>query len=179
MTTFSSVRRQLTGRTYSAGSTAPAVATKLVRRSSTLQNAEATRRPAVAFFGGQEGWPESHGPDPQMSLDVIDRHSEALFEFLVSGLRARGVQPHPLRGRVLQALQHTGGTPRTARGPWLRGSCPRLLRYRHDLESPRRRKLRRDLPDGSARVKILGAPGDYGSTGGVPNPAGLGTGQAR
>jgi len=82
MTTFSSVRRQLTGRTYSAGSTAPAVATKLVRRSSTLQNAEATRRPAVAFFWGRKGGPNHTGQIHKMSLDVIDRHSEALFEFL-------------------------------------------------------------------------------------------------
>jgi len=26
--------------------------------------------------------PSQSGPDPQMSLEVIDRHSEALFEFL-------------------------------------------------------------------------------------------------
>ena len=60
-----------------------------------------------------------------------------------------------------QAVLDVQCTPRVPRNTWLRGSRPHLLRHRHDLDLQVDEKLRRDLPDGSARVKIFSAPGAY------------------
>jgi len=79
----------------------------------------------------------------------------------VSGLRARGIQSHPVRGRVLQELQHAG---RTQESRETRGYEEAVLAC-FDTHSTWNlhvdEKLRRDLPDGSARVKVFGAPGAY------------------
>jgi len=69
-----------------------------------------------------------------MSLDVIDRHSEALFEFLWCPVCGHEVFSHiPFEG-VFCKHCNTQVELRTARGPWLRGSC-RLLRPPTRLES--------------------------------------------
>jgi len=119
---------------------------------STLQNAAKPQDVQRSRFLGQEGWPESHGPDPQMSLDVIDRHSEALFEFLWCPVCGHEVFSHiPSRACSASTASTQVELQEPQEGPWLRGSCPRLLRYRHDLESPRRRKsFGATCPDGSA-----------------------------
>ncbi|EMA27511.1 DUF7567 family protein [Haloarcula japonica] len=97
-----------------------------------------------------------------MSLEVIDRHSEALFECLWCPVCGHEVFSHiPFEGVFckncntqveLQESRETRGYEEAVLACFDTHSTWNL----HVDE-----KLRRDLPDGSARVKILGAPGAY------------------
>jgi hypothetical protein len=97
-----------------------------------------------------------------MSLKVIDRHSEALFEFLWCPVCGHEVFSHiPFEGVFckncntrleLQESRETRGYEESVLACFDTGSTWNL----HVDE-----KLRRDLPDGSARVKVFGAPGAY------------------
>lgn len=107
-----------------------------------------------------------------MSLDVIDRHSEALFEFLWCPVCGHEVFSHiPFEGVFckhcntqveLQEPQEDRGYEEAVLACFDTDTTWNL----HVDE-----KLRRDLPDGSARVKILGAPGDYEIDWWSPEPA--------
>ena len=95
-----------------------------------------------------------------MSLEVIDRHSEALFEFLWCPVCGHEVFSHiPFEGVFckncntqikLQESRETRGYEEAVLACFNTAMTWNL----HVDE-----KLRRDLPDGSARVKVLGAPG--------------------
>jgi len=77
-----------------------------------------------------------------MSLDVIDRHSEALFEFLWCPVCGHEVFSHiPFEGVFCKHCntQVELQEPQEDRG-YEEAVLACLLRYRHDLESPRRRK---------------------------------------
>ena len=97
-----------------------------------------------------------------MSLEILDRHSEALFEFLWCPVCGQEVFTHiPFEGVFcencntqveLQESRETRGYEEAVLACFDTATTWNL----HVDE-----KLRRDLPDGSARVKILGAPGDY------------------
>jgi len=97
-----------------------------------------------------------------MSLEVIDRHSEALFEFLWCPVCGHEIFSHiPFEG-VFCKNCNTQVILRESRED--RGYEEAVLAC-FDTDSTWNlhvdEKLRRDLPDGSARVKVLGAPGDY------------------
>ncbi|UTF55915.1 DUF7567 family protein [Natronosalvus rutilus] len=97
-----------------------------------------------------------------MSLEIIDRHSRALFEFLWCPVCGHDVFSHiPFEGVFCK-------------------NCNTLVEFQEAMEDRSYEdavlacfdtdttwnlqideKLRRDLPDGSARVKILGAPCAY------------------
>ena len=97
-----------------------------------------------------------------MSLEVIDRHSEALFEFLWCPVCGHEVFSHiPFEGVFckncntqveLHESRETRGYEEAVLACFDTDSTWNL----HVDE-----KLRCDLPDGSARVKIFGAPGAY------------------
>jgi len=97
-----------------------------------------------------------------MSLDVIDRHSEALFEFLWCPVCGHEVFSHiPSRACSASTATHRWNSKNRKRTVATRKlSSPASIPTRPGI-STSTKKLRRDLPDGSARVKILGAPGDY------------------
>jgi len=97
-----------------------------------------------------------------MSLEVIDRHSEALFEFLWCPVCGHEIFSHiPFEGMFCKNC-NTQVKLRESRET--RGYEEAVLAC-FDTDSTWNlhvdEKLRRDLPDGSARVKVLGAPGDY------------------
>lgn len=149
--TSSSARRPLTAQRYNDGSIVLNVAMKGGQKSSTAPNAD--RRVC----------PGSTGYDPTMSLDIIDRYSEALFEFLWCPVCRHEVFSHiPFEG-VFCKHCHTQVELQESREK--RGHEEAVLAYL-DTDTTWNlhvdTKLRRDLPDGSARVKILGAPGAYG-----------------
>ncbi|MDR5673590.1 hypothetical protein RH858_10615 [Halalkaliarchaeum sp. AArc-GB] len=97
-----------------------------------------------------------------MSLEVLDRHSEALFEFLWCPVCGHEVFTNiPFEGVFCK-------------------NCNTRVEFQEPIEDRGYEdaviacfdtdttwnlhvdeKLRHDLPDGSARVKILGAPGAY------------------
>ena len=97
-----------------------------------------------------------------MSLEVIDRHSEALFEFLWCPVCGHEVFSHiPFEGVfckncntqvALQESQETRGYEEAILACFDTNPTWNL----HVDE-----KLRRDLPDGSARVKIFGTRDGY------------------
>ena len=97
-----------------------------------------------------------------MSLEILDRYSDELFEFLWCPVCGQGTFTHiPFEGVfckncntqvVLQESRETRGYEEAVLACFDTDSTWNL----HVDE-----KLRRDLPDGSARAKILGAPGDY------------------
>ena len=97
-----------------------------------------------------------------MNLEVIDRHSKALFEFLWCPVCGHEVFSHiPFEG-VFCKNCNTQVELRESRED--RGYEEAVLAY-FDTDTTWNLhvddKLRRDLPDGSARVKIFGAPGVY------------------
>ena len=108
-----------------------------------------------------------------MSLETIDRHSEALFEFLWCPVCGHEVFSHiPFEGVFckncnteveLQEARETRGYEEAVLTCFDTATTWNL----HVDE-----KLRRDLPDGSARVKVLGAPGDYEVDWWSPEPDG-------
>ncbi len=95
-----------------------------------------------------------------MSLEVLDRHNEALFEFLWCPVCGQEVFTHiPFEGVfckncntevVLRESRENRGYEEAVLTCFNTDSTWNL----HVAE-----KLRRELPDGSARVKLLGAPG--------------------
>ena len=97
-----------------------------------------------------------------MSLEVIDRHSNALFEFLWCPVCGQEVFSHiPFEGVfckncntqvVLRESRENRGYEEAVLACFNTDSTWNL----HVDE-----KLRRDLPSGSARIKIFGAPGSY------------------
>jgi hypothetical protein len=95
-----------------------------------------------------------------MSLEILDRHSEALFGFLWCPVCGQEVFTHiPFEG-VFCKHCNTQVVLRESRED--RGYEEAVLAcfdtdptWNLHVDA----KLRRDLPDGSARVKILGAPG--------------------
>ncbi len=96
-----------------------------------------------------------------MSLDVINRHSEALFEFLWCPVCGHEVFSHiPFEGVFCKDC-NTCGTPRVARGSWYEEAVLACFDTATTWNLHVDEKLRRDLPDGSARVKVLGAPGAF------------------
>jgi hypothetical protein len=97
-----------------------------------------------------------------MSLEILNRHSEALFEFLWCPVCGQEVFTHiPFEG-VFCKNCNTQVELRESREK--RGYEEAVLAC-FDTDSTWNlhvdEKLRRDLPDGSARVKILGAPSAY------------------
>jgi len=89
-----------------------------------------------------------------MSLEVLDRHSEALFEFLWCPVCGQEVfTSHPSRVFCKNCNTQVE-LQESRRNTRLRGCRARLLRFYHHLNLHIDEKLRRDLPDGSARVKI-------------------------
>jgi len=105
-----------------------------------------------------------------MSLEMLNRHSEVLFEFLWCPVCGQDVFTHiPFEG-VFCKNCNTQVVLRESREN--RGYEEAVLAC-FDTDSTWNlhvdEKLRRDLPDGSARVKILGARGSTKSTGGVQN----------
>ncbi|MES3160650.1 MAG: hypothetical protein PPP55_03655 [Halorubrum sp.] len=97
-----------------------------------------------------------------MSLEVINRYSEALLEFLWCPVCGHEVFSHiPFEGVfckncntqvVLQESRKDRGYEEAVLACFDTATTWNL----HVDE-----KLRRDLPDGSARVKVFGAPGAY------------------
>jgi hypothetical protein len=97
-----------------------------------------------------------------MTLEVLDRHSEALFEFLWSPACGQEIFTHiPFEG-VFCKHCNTQVELRESRED--RGYEEAVLAC-FDTDSTWNlhvdEKLRRDLPDGLTRVKLLGAPGPY------------------
>jgi len=111
-----------------------------------------------------------------MSLEIIDRHSEALFEFLWCPVCGHEVFSHILFEGVfcrncntqveLQESRETRGYEEAVLACFDTHSTWNL----HVDE-----KLRRDLPDGSARVKVSAHRAPTRSTGGVQNPTTIGS----
>ncbi|UHQ96267.1 DUF7567 family protein [Natrinema halophilum] len=97
-----------------------------------------------------------------MSLEVRTRHSEALFEFLWCPVCGQEVFTHiPFEGVFckncnsqveLQESRETRGYEEAVLACFDSATTWNL----HVVE-----KLRRDLPDGAARVKVFGEPGAY------------------
>jgi len=103
-----------------------------------------------------------------MSLEVIDRHSEALFEFLWCPVCGHEIFSHiPFEG-VFCKNCNTQVILRESRED--RGYEEAVLAC-FDTDSTWNlhvdEKLRRDLPDGSARVKVSVPQATMRSTGGV------------
>ncbi len=111
-----------------------------------------------------------------MTLEVLDRHSEALFEFLWCPVCGQEVFTHiPFEGVFckncntqveLQESRETRGYEEAVLACFDSTTTWNL----HVDE-----KLRRGLPDGSARVKILGAPGAYEVDWWSPEPVRIGS----
>ncbi|WP_436932474.1 DUF7567 family protein [Halosimplex halobium] len=106
-----------------------------------------------------------------MSLEPIDRHSEALFAFLWCPVCGHEVFSHiPFEGVfckhcntqvTLQEAHETRGYEEAVLACFDTATTWNL-----HVDA----KLRRDLPDGSARVKVVGAPGDYAIDWWSPRP---------
>ena len=97
-----------------------------------------------------------------MSLEIIERHGPAVFEYLWCPVCGHETFAHiPFEGVFCERCN----TSVEIREPIEdRGYAEALIAcfdtgptWNLHVEE----KLRRDLPDGSARAKILGAPGDY------------------
>lgn len=97
-----------------------------------------------------------------MSLEILNRHSEALFKFLGVPSAGRRSSTHiPFEG-VFCKNCNTQVEVQESRE--IRGYEEAVLACFDTATTWNLHvdeKLRRDLPDGSARVKILGAPGVY------------------
>jgi len=102
------------------------------------------------------------GSESPMSLEVIDRHSEALFEFLWCPVCGHEVFSHiPFEGVFCKHCntQVEFHEPREDRGYEVAvlacfDTMPTWNLHVDELPQ-------RDLPDGSARAKILGTPGAF------------------
>lgn len=97
-----------------------------------------------------------------MSLEVRNRHSEALFEFFWCPVCGHEDFCHiPFEG-VFCIECNTEVELRESPDP---GGYPEAVIVRFDTHSTWNlhveEKLRRDLPDGSARAKVRGSPGAY------------------
>jgi len=102
------------------------------------------------------------GVSQPMTLEVLDRHSEALFEFLWCPVCGQEVFTHiPFEGVFckncntqveLQESRETRGYEEA-----VLACFDTMTTWNLHVDE----KLRRDLPDGSARVKVFGAPGAY------------------
>jgi hypothetical protein len=116
----------------------------------------------VLFFVRARGVARFDWVSPTISLEILDRHNEALFEFLWCPVCGHGEFTHiPFEGvfctncntQVVLQQSHDD-----------RGHEEAVLAC-FDTESTWNlrvaEKLRRDLPDGSARAKILDEPGAY------------------
>ncbi|MFC4247684.1 hypothetical protein ACFOZ7_12015 [Natribaculum luteum] len=97
-----------------------------------------------------------------MSLEVLDRHGEALFEFLWWPVCGHEIFSHiPFEGVFYKncSTQVELQESRETRG------YEEAVLARFDIATTWKlhvdEKLRHDLPDGSARVKVLGAPDTY------------------
>ena len=97
-----------------------------------------------------------------MSLETIERYSPALFEFLWCPVCGHEAFSHiPFEGVFCKECN----TQVEFREPIEDRGYEEAVIARFDTGTTWNlhveEKLRRDLPDGSARAKILGAPGDY------------------
>ncbi len=97
-----------------------------------------------------------------MSLEVLDRHSEALFEFLWCPVCGHEVFSHiPFEGVFCKNCN----TQVVLQEPLEDRGHEEAFIACFDTETTWNlhveEKLRRELPDGSARMKILGAPQKY------------------
>jgi len=76
-----------------------------------------------------------------MSLEVIDRHSEALFEFLWCPVCGHEIFSHiPFEGMFCKNCNTQVKLRESRETRGYEGGRPRLLRHRFDVEPPRRRK---------------------------------------
>ncbi len=124
------------------------------------------------FFSRARGVARHARAGYPMSLEVLDRHNEALFEFPWCPVCGQEDFKHiPFEGvfctncdtRVrLQELADTRGYEETALVHFNTDTTWNL----HIEEKPRQ-----DLPDGSARAVVVGAPGAYTVTKWIPRPS--------
>ncbi|WP_396614055.1 hypothetical protein ACH9L7_19900 (plasmid) [Haloferax sp. S1W] len=97
-----------------------------------------------------------------MSLDVIDRHSEALFEFLWCPVCGHEVFSYiPFEGVFCKNCNTQVGLQESQEDRGYEEAVLACFDTATTWNLHVDEKLRRDLPDGSARVKIFGAPGAY------------------
>jgi hypothetical protein len=95
-------------------------------------------------------------------LEVIDRHSEALFEFLWCPVCGHKVFSHiPFGGVFCKNCNTQVELQESREDRGYEGAVLACFDTAPTWNLPVDEKLRRDLPAGSARMKILGAPGAY------------------